>query len=258
MNSKARTSRWPSLGIVSIVLMLVAALPAAAWKGSIVSGIVSIADVQEKAEVGDYFAVQGVVIKKEGKRLFTIQDDTGEMIVLIPENLTRSNGMPRMGEQVVLSGKYDREKLNKQIHGMRVSTLELQGRVTGGGPAAQSPTTTTTPEPIDREAIRPSSEPGVMAPTVSAAWKQRLTTARQEWLAAVEASKNANGDYARAIYQAGSDEAVDPALRQSAADSDERLRLAEDDVADLVEQAREDGVSEETLRLYERATQRPR
>ena len=254
MNRKAR---FVLLSTVFVGLMLIVAVPASAWKGHIQKGVASIADVQEKAEVGDYFAIQGVVVKKAGKRLFTVRDDTGEMAVLIPENLTRKFGMPRVGEQVVLSGKYDREKLDKNLHGMRVITLELQGKVTGSGPAAQS-NVATTPTPIDREAIRPTSEPSVMTSKVPADWKTRLGDARQEWMAAVAESEDAHGDYARAIHQAGSEEAVGSALRERATTSDERLNRAEENVAKLVEQAREAGVSQETLELYERATTRAR
>jgi len=241
--------------LFTIAIALVVAAPAVAWKGHVQKGVVSIADVQDKAEVGDYFAIQGVVVKQEGKRLFTIRDETGEMVVLIPENLTRKYGMPRNGEQVVLSGKFDREKLNKGIHGMRVATLELQGKVTGSGPAAAS-SAATKPTPIDREAIRPTAEPSVMSSKVPVVWKERLGNARQEWLAATRESEDAHGDYARAIHKAGSEEAVDPALRERADSSDKRLHRAEENVAKLVQQAREEGVSEETLRAYERATTR--
>ena len=84
-------TRW----LIGFVLVLAVALPATgwAWKGSLGTPT-PIQEVHEKAESGDYVIVEGVIVDVRSGggsyRLATLEDDTGRVIVAVPEYLRRT------------------------------------------------------------------------------------------------------------------------------------------------------------------------
>ena len=125
------------LKIVAVVLgTLVLALPlsATAWKGAMVAGARNVAEVQAKAESGDYVTVQGRIVNVEigsGSRyIVTLEDDTGAVPVRVPEHLRRHFGegnTPQTGGFVRVSGKWTHAYMDQEtwgIHAQKVEFLE--------------------------------------------------------------------------------------------------------------------------------------
>jgi len=122
-------TRW----FTSLVLVLSVVLPVAgwAWKGSL--GTPSpIAEVHERAESGDYVIVEGVVVDvgsgQGSLRLATIEDDTGRVIIALPNHLLRNietePGKSPLYQRVRVAGKWDHAYMDDGTWGIRVSAIE--------------------------------------------------------------------------------------------------------------------------------------
>jgi hypothetical protein len=122
-------TRW----LIGFVCALAVGLPAAgwAWKGSLGTPM-PIQEVHEKAESGDYVIVEGVIVElRSGSgsyRLATLEDDTGRVIVAVPEYLRRTlektPGENPMYERVRAAGKWDHKAMDKGVWGIRASAIE--------------------------------------------------------------------------------------------------------------------------------------
>lgn len=81
--------RWAAALLLTLVLV-----PSLAWKRERVPGVPRISEVLENAEQGDYVTVEGEVISVElgqgSLRLATLDDETREVVVAVPEYLRRS------------------------------------------------------------------------------------------------------------------------------------------------------------------------
>lgn len=248
-----RTGIWTvawAIGLVALVLSEAHAQPASTGGGT------PIAQAQRSAKTGDYFSIEGIVVSNRQNRFFTIRDDSGEMLVVIPEYITREQGVPANNERVRVSGKYDTKKLDASVKGMRVIRLHRLGRDLGATGASRAradspppaPPTTTPP------AALPMAGPGVtvIRPTVSADLKERLRAQRIEFSAAKAEVDAAASNYADALYAAG-DGPVDPAIQA-------RLQQAEAEMGDVVgslskllEEAEASGVPSDLLILYQQS-----
>ena len=121
--------RW----LIGFVLALAIGLPAAgwAWKGDIGTPI-PIAEVHEKAESGDYVVVEGVVVDvRSGQgslRLATIEDDTGRVIIALPNHLLRdvktTPGRTPLYQRVRVAGNWDHKYMDDGTWGIRASAIE--------------------------------------------------------------------------------------------------------------------------------------
>jgi hypothetical protein len=122
-------TRW----FTSFVLALAIGLPAAgwAWKGSLGTPT-PIQEVNEKAESGDYVVVEGVIVDVRSGggsyRLATLEDDTGRVIVAVPEYLRRTiekkPGESALHQRVRAAGKWDHKAMDKGVWGIRASAIE--------------------------------------------------------------------------------------------------------------------------------------
>ena len=238
--------------LIALSLLLLDARPAVAQLGGIM-GVGTIAHAQEQAVIGDYFAIEGTVTKSRSRGLYTVQDESGEMLVLIPEFITREVGVPELYEKIRVSGKFDRKKLDHGIQGMRVARLERLGKNLGGRGATSE---VSIPEPSAPPAARSVEDNNaeLIVPVLSEELKRRLSAQRMAFDAANEEVEEASGDYAKALYQAGENGEV-------SRDVQERMARAEahrDDIAKtippLVEEARKAGVAPELLKMYENMT----
>ena len=122
-------TRW----FTSFVLVLAVVLPVAgwAWKGSLGTPT-PIAEVHERAESGDYVIVEGVVVDvgsgMGSLRLATIEDDTGRVIIALPEHLRREietePGKSPLYQRVRVAGKWDHAYMDDGTWGIRASAIE--------------------------------------------------------------------------------------------------------------------------------------
>lgn len=85
--------------------------------------------------------------------------------------------------------------------------------------------------------------------------KEKLTAARKKWVIKKNQLEEASGAYARAEYQAEqTGQPVDPALFAREQEARQEAEAAHAEIAPLVQQAREAGMSPEVLELYEQMT----
>jgi uncharacterized protein YdeI (BOF family) len=234
-----------------------AAAPASAWKGLLESQVIPIARAQDHAASGDRFVIEGIVINSKDGRIFLVRDDSGEMYVVIPDFLKREHGIPGKHERIRVAGRYDHKHLEPAITGMRVQDMERLGRAGATQGSAPSGTAEAAPAPT-----RAATDPAAPAPNASAhapstpeEWKNRLSGARQELLAAEKELDAANAAYARELRDAQAPADVDPAVTANLERVEARVLRARQALPGLVEEARSAGVSPELLDLYVRASQ---
>jgi hypothetical protein len=91
------------------------------------------------------------------------------------------------------------------------------------------------------------------APTAGV-WRDRLTAARRRVLDATARLDDLNSEYARVLYERPDDQARIRSLAGERQSAQKKLSAARAAIPSLVEQARADGVSEQVLDLYEKAT----
>jgi hypothetical protein len=132
-------ARVSTVFLVSLFTLAVA-LPALAWKGEPLDGVKSIAEVQEKAERGDYVAVEGEVVDVKtgnGSTLIVVlEDDSGTVYLAIPGHLRRhfaggsstggsgpTGATPKRGRMAQVAGLWDKETLNGDEWGIRVQKV---------------------------------------------------------------------------------------------------------------------------------------
>jgi hypothetical protein len=249
------------LGALALLLALEGGV-AFAWENDLSGSVTTIEQALERGvERGDYFVIEGIVQRKRSKRFFTVHDDTGEMIVYIPEYMTREHGTPELHERIRVGGRYDQKRLDPKTKGIVVMDLVRLGKghghsgaeVMGKGEAGASKPPAAIGRGTDDSATSDHvlSEGEMIKPSVSPEWLERLGGARQQLLEARYEYEEVSVAYARALHAAGTPDKVDPQLAA-------RYRKAEDSYAArqkampaLVEEARQAGVSGETLRLYE-------
>lgn len=123
----SRSQRWAAASLLTLALV-----PGLAWKGESASGVRPISEVLEKAEEGDYVAVEGEVVSVESGpgslRLATLDDGTGEVVVAVPEhlrrNIEREPGDDPVGARFRVSGKWDHGYLAQDRYGIRAQQIE--------------------------------------------------------------------------------------------------------------------------------------
>jgi hypothetical protein len=237
-------------------LLLGAAATATAWTDRLEGLVMPIAEAQEKAESGDRFAIEGVVVASTSDRLFTLRDDSGQMYVLIPEFLTREHGFPKRNEVIRVAGRFAHAPLDRDVTGMKAQDLERLGNQGArvGAPSGEAAATSGTGPAPARPAPAAPGELRVKSPSVPAEWKQRLGDTRARLLAAEKDVQVARTAYARALRDAGSESAVDPAITARMRTAEAELAAVRRELPELVEGARQAGVDPKLLALYEEMT----
>lgn len=247
----------PTLSLV-VVLLCGIALGAHAWKGG-PGGVMSIKEALEIAEIGDYLVVEGIVDSRlvKNNELFMIHDDTGSMVVVIPEYLRRDKGTPVAGERIRVSGKFDRKKLQRDKQGLRAVSLHRLGQPTGHAGEAPDASATT---PVPTRSVPPAapkasdSRPSVYRPTATEGFKVLAQAAREALDSAKKEQMAANQAYAKALYASGSPSAVDAAITARNEAAEQRVLGARDRIADLIDQGHAEGVDKNVLDMYEQMT----
>ena len=212
-----------------------------------------IADARKSVEIGQHFAIEGVVVDIVDKRFFTLRDDTGEMIVAIPDYITRAHGMPVKHERVRVQGKFDRKKLDHSIEGMRVYSLRRLGTATGGRGNPEPEATEIVPQPVPAAAMegKPS---GVESrqPMLQKELRDRMRAHARAYDTARKQAEAASLRYARAATAAGPEGRIDPKVIAEMEAADARVREIQSGVPALADEARKAGLEESAVQLYEK------
>jgi len=255
------TARIRILTLAAAVAVLAVAA-ASAWKGTLEGQVIPIARAFEHAESGDRFVIEGNVIKSKDDRIYLVRDDSGEIYVLISDFLQRKHGTPNKQERIRVAGRFDHKQLEPDITGIIAQDMERLGRAPHGkgqpAPAGSQESAARKPSadaPAASAAPAAAPGPSVHGPTTSAEWKERLTNARQELLAAEKERDQVNAEFARALRTAEKPSDVDPELVKRQKQAEERVKKARGALPGMIEEARQAGVSPEILDLYVRATQ---
>jgi hypothetical protein len=118
--------------IAIAIVSLAWAAPAAAWKSdTLAPGVRPIAEVNANAESGDLVVVEGQITDVKtgsGSRfVVTLEDETGSVLVRVPEHLLRklNDGRPpEIGRHVRVGGKWDHASLDDKVWGIHAQTAE--------------------------------------------------------------------------------------------------------------------------------------
>ena len=110
---------------------LTLAAPAVAWKGSLANGVVPIAEVKARAESGDFVMVEGEITDvgtgSGSRRVVTLEDATGSVLIRVPEHLLRSLNEgrdPEVGRHVRVGGTWGQAYLDEDVWGIHAQTAE--------------------------------------------------------------------------------------------------------------------------------------
>jgi hypothetical protein len=250
------------LGVLALLVALEGAV-ALAWEDDLSGSVWTIEKALERGvERGDYFVIEGIVERKRSKRFFIVNDDTGEMIVYIPEYMTREKGTPELNERIRVGGRYDQKRLDPKTKGIVAMDLVRLGKGQGysgkevmgqsGRSATESPAAIAGGQGSSGASDHVLSPGEMIEPSVGPEWLERLGGARQQLLEARYEYEEVSVEYARALHTAGTPDKVDPALAKRYRAAEDRYEARQKAIPPLVEQARKAGVSDQTLRLYEK------
>lgn len=265
---ESRTARW-ALAIPSILLLsagLAAGAAAEDQRPSRLGQPSTIESIRESALVGDFVTVQGEVVGSTSKRLFELQDDSGTVLVVIPDHVQRDLGTPKKSETVRVFGRWDHdpskapERAEAQTEGrkaestwgIRVQRLERNLSSSSRNPIHslidEEPLPTRKPASSTPAAIE--TEVQVHDPQIEAEFKQRLATAKDKVIAAQKAYDDASGDYARALHR-GVEGAELETLELRRTNARSAFADAAAAIPPLTAEARESGIDESLIQIYE-------
>jgi hypothetical protein len=252
----------------SLLATLASAAPQGSWREG---PIWTVERVRSEARAREIVAVQGRVVDIHESRLFTIEDERGDRIVVrIPDHVQRETGKPETGEAIRVRGMYDhktfldverKEKGNdedEKTWGIRVSELarnvEMSGRNLRPDPSTKGLPTAVGPEPSAPAA--PEGLKTVGTPNAPKALKLRMAEARQRALKSREALENANAAVARATGQRVTDTTgTSLATRRDQAQQEHQAAL--EAMRALAEEARASGLDARVIDLYEAGITKP-
>jgi len=249
------------LGALALLVALGGGV-AFAWENDLSGSVTTIEQALERGvEQGDYFVIEGYVDKKRSKRIYTVRDDTGEMFVYVPEYMTREHGAPELNEHIRVGGRYDHKRLDPKTKGIVAMDLVRLGKghgysgaeVMGKGEAGASKSPAAMGRGTDDSATSDHvlSKGEMIQPSVSPEWLERLGGARQQLLEARYEYEEVSVEYARALHASGTPDKVDPQLAARYRKAEDSYAARQNAMPALVEEARQAGVSGETLRLYQ-------
>jgi len=226
----------------------------------------SIESIRESSLAGDFVTVQGEILGSSSSRLYELEDDTGMVLVVIPDHVQRDLGAPKKGETVRVFGRWDHDpfvmperaealadgRKAESTWGIRVQKLERNLSASSRNPIHsmkdEEPVPTRTPVPSTPAAIEGSAQ--VHNPQVEAELKQRLAAAKDKVLATQKAYDDASTDYARALHQ-GVEGAELESIERRRANARSAYADAASAIPPLTHEAREAGIDEPLIRIYE-------
>jgi hypothetical protein len=116
--------------LLTLAVLLLAAPSGLAWKGA-PANVNPISEVQEKAESGDYVVVEGrvtnVSLGSGSRYIATLEDDSGSVLVRIPEHLRRHFGegkTPGTGGHFRVGGKWTHAYMDDSTWGIHAQKVE--------------------------------------------------------------------------------------------------------------------------------------
>ena len=218
----------------------------------------SIEKLRRTAREGDFVTVQGRVIRvyRTGN-LFEIEDDTGKIVVRIPDYVTRDGGRPARNESVRVSGQYDHKTFVDQRNvkhtsdgadwGIRVRQLDREISVSGRNP---TPDPAHAMEQKPRQAAAPAAIGStVTPPKLDAELKARMGAAADRVRAANRETSEAEAAYARGLHlRPGDDEMA--YLENELRRNEQAQSEARAEIPPLVREARENGIDEKLIEMY--------
>jgi hypothetical protein len=130
-----------AIGSLGFALTVALVAPAGAWEGALAGFVKPIAEVQQKAEPGDFVVVEGRVADVQsgsGSLVIVIfEDDTGSLPMAVPNHLQRhfagggptggsgpSGVDPQIGRRARVGGLWDHAYLDDDTWGIRVQNVE--------------------------------------------------------------------------------------------------------------------------------------
>ncbi len=133
-----------ALATLAMLVPILALGTAQAWQGELAGAVQPISEVLDKAESGDYVAVEGEVVRIHSSMgslmILGFEDDTGTVLLAIPNHLRRhfdgggptggagpSGAKPRVGMRARVAGKWGHARLDTNTWGIRVQHVELLG-----------------------------------------------------------------------------------------------------------------------------------
>jgi len=123
--------RRSSLCAAVVLAVVFLGAPALAWKGALAAGVRPIAEVKAQAESGDFVTVEGRITdvgEASGSRLVvTLEDETGSVLVRVPEHLLRrlnEGRAPEIGRHVRVGGTWGQAYLDQDVWGIHAQTAE--------------------------------------------------------------------------------------------------------------------------------------
>ena len=119
----------------SLVLLIACLAPGLAWKGEHAGMVQPISAVLAQAEPGDIVAVEGSVSNTTtggGNRIVAVlKDDSGEVMVVVPESLTRKldmrTGEAAGGQRYRVIGRWDHGQMDTETWGIYAQQIERLG-----------------------------------------------------------------------------------------------------------------------------------
>jgi hypothetical protein len=129
------------IGSLGLVLTFTLAAAASAWEGELAGLVKPIAEVQAKAEPGDFVVVEGEVADvKTGNGSLVIvifKDASGSVPMAVPNSLQRRlagggpkggsgpDGIdPKIGARARVGGRWDHKHMDDSVWGIRVQRVE--------------------------------------------------------------------------------------------------------------------------------------
>ena len=262
----SRIALW-TLAIPSFVFLLAGLATAAEdERPSRLGQPSSIESIRESALAGDFVTVQGEILGGSGNRVFELRDDTGMVLVLIPDHVQRDLGAPKKNETVRVFGRWDHDpsmaperaeaqadgRKAESTWGIRVQKLERNLSSSSRNPihslSDEEPLPTRKPASSTPAAIEASAQ--VHNPQVDAELKQRLAAAKDKVIATQTAYDDASGDYARAVHR-GVEGAELERLELRSTNARAAYADAASAIPPLTAEAREAGIDESLIRIYE-------
>ena len=251
---------------------LLATVAIAAPKGSWREGpIWTVERVRSQAREREIVAVQGRIVDIRESRLFTIEDERGDRIVVrIPDYVQRETGKPATGEAIRVRGMYDHKTFidvereekgsdeDEKNWGIRVSELARNVEMSGRNPRPDPSTKglSTAVEPAPSSPAAPEGLKTVGTPNAPKALKLRMGEARQRALKSREALEDAN---AAAVHAAGrgATDTTGTALATRRDQAQREYEAALEAMRALAEEARASGLDPRVVDLYEAGITKP-
>lgn len=216
---------------------------------------ISIAEALDTTKTYGFVMIEGVITDTKGQNLYRIEDQSGTMIVLIKEHMTREGGPINVDDQLRLWGRIEEKKLDHDTRGMIVSNINRLGEKIGASglnnPGASADTKVV---PIDRSALpaAPSFDPDdVIRPRASEEFIERARGELRAYRQAEADALDAGQAYARVARDSGSSAKAEATALDQLQKAEAQVGEIRGRIPDLVTEARAEGIDESIIKMIE-------